>query len=88
MKESENNREKIFESIKNILFKKGYNNPSINYDTFLDKVADNSLYMTSLEIIDFIVEVENHYNIIVDISERFYTIDDVINSIILHLNER
>ena len=77
----------VFEVVHTIL-SKSYPTFSINMDTFLDYGEENCLFMSSIELVEFIVKVEEAFDIIIDFNERYYTVRDVVQSVILYLNEK
>lgn len=80
-------KENVFKKIRAIL-SKSYPAERINLDTFLDFGDNNCLYMSSIEIVDFIVELEEAFDIIVDYNDRYYTVRDVVNGVISYLHEK
>lgn len=63
-----------------------YKTVSIDEETALEYSGENSLDMSSMDIIDFIIQIEEEFCMIVDISTRFETIGDVVNYIHSKLN--
>ena len=76
----------ILERLRAMLTEK-HPNVEINIDTLLEFGTTTYLDMSSLEIVEFITAVEEEFNVIVDITERFYTIGDVVDSVFTHLKE-
>lgn len=63
-----NDREKIvFNDIKNMLSSR-YPTVNISMDTYLEFGNNSYLDMSSLEIVQFIVDLEKKYDIIIDIT--------------------
>lgn len=80
-------KEQILSDIREML-SETHPNIQISMETFLEYGSDSYLDMTSIEIVQFILDVEEKYGIIVDISERYYTVGDVICGIIGYLEEK
>lgn len=54
----------------------------ISLDTYLiNGVGMNGLDLSSIDYVDFLVSVENEYDIIYDFSARIYTVGDIYNYI-------
>lgn len=84
----DSNRETIIlADIKEILVK-DYPDIEINMETFLEFGEGSYLDMSSLEIVQFIVNLEEKYDIIIDIDDRYYTIGDVVRGVIKYVNEK
>lgn len=83
-----NNDEKtILEDIRKMLHPY-YPSVDINAETFLEYGDGSHLDMSSLEIIQFIVMIEEKYDIIIDFEDRFYTIGDTVRAIMSYLNDK
>jgi len=78
------NKNEILTKIQELL-SKNRSDLKIDMNTYLEFNTEQSLDLSSLEIVDFIMEVETIFNIIIDISERFYTVGDVVESVFEHL---
>ena len=78
------NKNEILTKIQELL-SKNRSDLKIDMSTYLEFNTEQSLDLSSLEIVDFIMEVETIFNIIIDISERFYTVGDVVESVFEHL---
>ena len=77
----------LLEEIQEMLAEK-YPREKITMKTYLEYGDDLSLDMSSLDIIQFIIDLEKRYDIIIDIDDRFYTIGDVVRGIKSYLNEK
>lgn len=83
-----NNKEEIiFNDIKEMLVPM-YPMVDISMDTYLEYGNGSCLNMSSLEIVQFIVELENKYNIIIDIDDRYYTVGDAVRGVTVYLHEK
>ena len=80
-------QEIIFEKIKNIL-SVSYPSANITMDTYLEINEGSYLDMSSLELVQFIIELEETFNIIIDLDDRFYTIGDAVRGVIKYLEEK
>lgn len=84
----DNNNEKVILSeIKEMLIK-DYPDTEIDMDTYLEYGEGTYLDMSSLEIVEFIVDLEEKYDIIIDIDDRYYTIGDAVRGVIGYLEEK
>ena len=79
--------EKILDDIKELLLD-DYPNIEITMDTMLEYDSVSGLNMSSLEIVQFIVDLEEKYDIIIDIEDRYYTVGDAVRSIVGYLVEK
>ena len=57
-------------------------------DTYLEINEGSYLDMSSLELVQFIIELEETFNIIIDLDDRFYTIGDAVRGVIKYLEEK
>ena len=73
-------KENVLLGIKEMLHQ-AYPTVEITMDTFLEYGTGTYLDMSSLEIVQFIVDVEQKYDIIIDFEDRYYTIGDVVNGV-------
>ena len=80
-------QEIIFEKIKNIL-SVSYPSTNITMDTYLEINEGSHLDMSSLELVQFIIKLEETFNIIIDLDDRFYTIGDAVCGVIKYLEEK
>ena len=79
--------EKVFVVVRTILLE-SYPAFNISMDTFLDYGETNCLFMSSIEIVEFIVKLEKAFDIVIDFNERYYTVRDVVHSVVSYLNEK
>ena len=84
MNVTENN---VLDDIRKML-SETYPTVDISMDTYLEFGNGSHLDMSSLEIVQFIIDLEEKYGIIVDIDERFITVGDAIRSVLTHFNEK
>lgn len=75
----------IFEDISSIL-KEKYGKNNVNFDTGLTN-GENSLDLDSLEIVRLIIQIEEKYNIIIDLDILFKTVDDIVSEVYKKLNQ-
>ena len=64
-----------------------YPNIEITMDTYLEYGTGCFLDMSSIEIVQFILNLEKKFNIIIDLDERYYTIGDAVKSVYGYINE-
>lgn len=83
----QNQEEIILNDIKEMLSQM-YPDVEITMDTFLEFGGKSYLDMSSIEIVQFIVDIEKKYDIIVDFEDRYYTIGDTVRGIISSLAEK
>lgn len=81
------NENAILNDVREMLFKE-YPTTQISMETFLEYGDGSYLDMTSIEIVQFIVDVEKKYDIIIDIEDRYYTIGDVVHGVAAYLKEK
>ena len=81
------NENAILDDVREMLLKE-YPTTQIAMETFLEYGDGSNLDMTSIEIAQFIVDVEKKYDIIIDIEDRYYTIGDVVRGIVGYLKEK
>lgn len=75
-------RKEIFEKVVEVLRKKHNRiDMTINYETSLTNGSNNSLDLTSLEIVELIVEIEDLFDIIIDFDIVYITIGDIVNDV-------
>lgn len=79
--------EVILEDIKSLLAQV-YPDVEITMDTFLEIGNGSCLDMSSLEIVEFIVLLEQKYDIIIDFEDRYYTVGDAVRGVIGYLTEK
>lgn len=65
-----------------------YPNVGISMETYLELGEGTCLDMSSLEIVQFIVDLENKYDIIIDIEDRYYTVGDAVRGVVSYLQEK
>ena len=73
--------ERVFNDIKEMLTPI-YPNIDITMETFLEYGTGTYLDMSSIEIVQFIIDIEQKYNIIIDYEDRYYTIGDMVHGIL------
>lgn len=81
------NKEIILNDIKS-MFSQSHPHIEITMDTYLETGEGCGLDMSSLEIVEFIVALEQKYSIIIDIEDRYYTVGDAVNGVIGYLKEK
>lgn len=60
---------------------------NITFDTKLvNGIGDNDIELSSIDYVEFLVNIENKYNIEFDFNVKIYTIGDVYNYLISYLN--
>jgi len=79
------NEKEIFSDICSIL-KESFDKNNISLASTLSK-GDNSLDLNSIEIVSFIMKVEENFNIIIDFDVLFVTVQDVVNEVQRLLNQ-
>lgn len=77
----------ILSEIRDMLFDE-YPNIEITMETNLEFGDGPSLDMTSLDIVRFIIDLENKYDIIIDVEDRYYTIGDVVRGVSGYIDEK
>lgn len=73
------------------MLSKIYPEVEVTMDTYFEygqSEEDTALNMSSLEIVQFIVNLEDRYDIIIDLEDRYYTVGDAVRSIVSYLKER
>lgn len=60
----------------------------ITMDTYLEFGDKSYLDMASIEIAQFIVDLEEKFDIIIDIEDRYYTIGDAVRAVVSYLREK
>jgi len=65
-----------------------YPDVEITMETMLEYGSLSSLDMTSLEIIQFIVNLEEKFDIVIDIDDRYYTIGDAVVAVAKYIEEK
>ncbi len=60
----------------------------ITMDTYLEVGNHSYLNMSSIEIVHFIVALEEKYDIIIDLEDRYYTIGDAVRGVVSYLKEK
>ena len=81
------NEEIILNDIKEMLSQE-YQTVEITMDTYLEFGEGSYLDMSSIEIVEFIVILEEKYDIIIDFEERYYTIGDVVRGVVSYLKKK
>lgn len=81
------NKETILNDIKS-MFSQSHPDIEITMDTYLEIGEGHCLDMSSLEIVEFIVALEQKYSIIIDIEDRYYTVGDAVNGVVGYLKEK
>lgn len=59
----------------------------ISMDTYLEFGEGAYLDMSSIEIVQFIIDLEEKYSIIIDIEDRYYTVGDAVRGVVSYLLE-
>ncbi len=65
-----------------------YPTTDITMQTYLEFGEGSSLDMSSIEIVEFIVDLEERYDIIIDIEDRYYTVGDAVRGVVSYLREK
>lgn len=81
------NEEIILNDIKEMLSQE-YSTVEITMDTYLEFGEGSYLDMSSIEIVEFIVILEEKYDIIIDFEDRYYTIGDVVRGVVSYLKKK
>lgn len=81
------NEETVFNDVRKML-SQIYPEDQITKDTYLEFGDGPYLDMSSIEIVEFIAVLEKKYDIIIDLEDRYYTIGDVVHSIVIYLKEK
>ena len=79
--------DKILNDIKEML-SDGHPDVEISMETLLEYGSESCLDMTSIEIVQFILDLEEKYDIIIDIDDRYYTIGDAVRGVVGYLEEK
>lgn len=79
--------ERVFNDIKEMLTPM-YPDIDISMDTFLEYGTGTYLDMSSIEIVQFIIDIEQKYDIIIDLDDRYYTVGDVARGVVTYLREK
>jgi len=79
--------ENVLDGIREML-SETYPTVEITMDTYLEFGDSNYLDMTSIEMVQFIVDLEEKYNIIIDIEDRYYTVGDAVRGVVTYLLEK
>jgi len=77
----------VLDDIQEMLLKT-YPTTEITMDTYLEFGEGSCLYMSSIEIVQFIVDLERKYSIIIDIEDRYYTVGDAVRGVVGYLREK
>ena len=80
--------ETIYNKVKEILQTLYNEEVDISMDTHLETEGDSFLDMSSLEIVNFIINIEKEFDIIIDFDDRYYTVGDVVYGVYKHLSEK
>ena len=81
------NEEIILNDIKEMLSQE-HSTVEITMDTYLEFGEGSYLDMSSIEIVEFIVILEEKYDIIIDFEDRYYTIGDVVRGVVSYLKKK
>ena len=81
------NEESILKDIKEMLSQE-YPMVEISMDTYLESGEGSYLDMSSIEIVQFIIALEEKYDIIIDLEDRYYTIGDAVLGVVAYLKEK
>lgn len=81
------NEENILIDVREML-SKSYPTVEITMDTYLEFGEGSYLDMSSIEIVEFIVVLEEKYDIIIDIEDRYYTVGDAVRGVVSYLREK
>lgn len=84
---TEINQDKVLNDIQKMLSKE-YPTVEISMDTFLEYGGSSFLDMSSIEIVQFIICLEQKYDIIIDFEDRYYTIGDAVRGVTSYLKEK
>lgn len=76
--------ENVLDGIREML-SESYPTVEITMDTYLEFGDSNYLDMTSIEIVQFIVALEERYSIIIDLEDRYYTVGDAVRGVVAYL---
>ena len=79
--------ENVLDGIREML-SETYPTVEITMETYLEFGDGSYLDMTSIEIVQFIVDLEEKYNIIIDIEDRYYTVGDAVRGVVSYLHEK
>lgn len=77
----------ILDAIREMLSSE-YPTVEITMETFLEFGDGSYLDMSSIDIVEFIVVLEDKYDIIIDFEDRYYTIGDVVRGVISYLEKK
>lgn len=81
------NEEIILNDVREMLSQE-YPTVEITMDTYLEFGEGSYLDMSSIEIVEFIVILEEKYDIIIDFEDRYYTIGDVVRGVVSYLKKK
>ena len=81
------NEEIILNDVREMLSQE-YPTVEITMDTYLEFGEGSYLDMSSIEIVQFIVALEEKYDIIIDLEDRYYTIGDAVRGVVAYLKEK
>lgn len=81
------NEENILSDVREML-SQTYPAVEITMDTYLEFGEGSYLDMSSIEIVQFIVVLEEKYDIIIDIEDRYYTVGDAVRGVVSYLREK
>ena len=81
------NNEFVLNEIREMLCET-YPGVDVSMETYLEFGDGTYLDMSSIEIVQFLVDLENKFDIIIDIEDRFYTVGDVVKGVTDYLLEK
>ena len=81
------NEEIILNDVREMLSQE-YPTVEVTMDTYLEFGEGSYLDMSSIEIVQFIVALEEKYDIIIDLEDRYYTIVDAVRGVVAYLKEK
>ena len=79
--------EMVFDEICGMLYQT-YPDNDISMETWLEFGEGTYLDMSSIEIVQFIIDLEEKYSIIIDIEDRYYTVGDAVRGVVSYLREK
>ena len=77
----------VLADIKEMLLR-SHPNAEITMDTYLEFGQGNYLDMSSIDIVQFIVDLEEKFDIIIDVEDRYYTVGDAVRGVVAYLLEK
>ncbi len=79
--------EMVFKEICEMLYQT-YPDSDISMETWLEFGEGTYLDMSSIEIVQFIIDLEEKYSIIIDIEDRYYSVGDTVRGVVSYLREK